>query len=229
MSKVASSANHEQINTIRNKIQTLSEHINKVKDDLFRAKDTASISEKYWKRVESARNFFIDEIESLFPGLNLAEKKLNLSKDDLDLFITHAYTHVLAYQKELQRIQTDGEIRLKRAIDALRGSDQTQAVNSQLDYLLEKEKRALALENQKKIFQIRAQMEKDLRAQLKSQAEAHVEHLKDAVELKETEMKRVFTVQLDEKLATEKANYKLQLASMVGKLKGMEAALKGEF
>uniref|UniRef100_T1H6R2 Uncharacterized protein n=1 Tax=Megaselia scalaris TaxID=36166 RepID=T1H6R2_MEGSC len=51
LSKVASSANHEQINTIRNKIQTLSEHINKVKDDLFRAKDTASISEKYWKKV----------------------------------------------------------------------------------------------------------------------------------------------------------------------------------
>lgn len=172
---------------------------------------------------------FINEIESLFPGLNLAEKKLNLSKDDLDLFITHAYSYVLAYQKELQRIQTDGEIRLKRAIDSLKGSDQTQAVNSQLEYLLDKEKRNLVLENQKKLFQIRSQMEKDLRSQLKSQAEAHVEHLKDAVDLKENEMKRVFSIQLDEKLATEKAAYKLQLASMVGKLKGMEAALKGEF
>lgn len=228
LSKATSSANHEQITTIRNKIQKLSDHINKVKDDLFRAKDSANVSEKYWKKVESARNFFIDEIESLFPGLNLAEKKLNLSKDDLDLFITHAYTHVLAYQKELTRLQTDGEIRLKRAIDALRGSDQTQAVNSQLEYLLEKEKRTLALENQKKLFQIRAQMEKDLRSQLKSQSEAHVEHLKDAVDLKENEMKRVFSIQLDEKLATEKASYKLQLASMVGKLKGMESALKGE-
>ncbi|KAL5284237.1 IMMT family protein [Megaselia abdita] len=226
LSKAASTANHEQITVVRNKIQKLSDHINKVKDDLFRAKDSANISEKYWKKVESARNYFIDEIESLFPGLNLAEKKLNLSKDDLDLFITHAYTHVLAYQKELQRIQTDGEIRLKRAIDALRGSDQTQAVNSQLEYLLEKEKRSLALENQKKLFMIRAQMEKDLRYQLKSQSEAHVEHLKDAVDLKESEMKRVFNIQLDEKLATEKAAYKLQLASMVGKLKGMEAALK---
>lgn len=229
LSKAASTSNHEEITVVRNKIQTLSDHINKVKDDLFRAKDSANISEKYWKKVESARNFFIDEIESLFPGLNLAEKKLNLSKDDLDLFITHAYTHVLAYQKELQRLQTDGEIRLKRAIDALRGSDQTQAVNSQLEYLLEKEKRTLTLENQKKLFQIRAQLEKDLRSQLKSQAEAHVEHLKDAVDLKENEMKRVFSIQLDEKLATEKAAYKLQLASMVGKLKGMEAALKGEF
>lgn len=83
----------------------------------------------------------------------MSEKNLSLPKDDLDwdLFITHAYTHVLAYRKEMQRIKTDSEIRLKRATDALRESDQT-AVNSQLENV------SLALENQTKLFQTRAQM-----------------------------------------------------------------------
>lgn len=179
--------------------------------------------------MEKARNYFIEEIESIFPGLNLADQKLNLSKEDLDLFIMHAYSHVLAYQKELQRLQTDGELRLKRVIDSFRGDNESEAVKAQLDYHLEAEKRKLALEHQKKIFQIRADSEKQLRQQLKKQAEAHIDHLNDAIAMKESEMKRNFTRELEDKLATEKANYKLQLAAMVGKMRGMDAALQGRY
>lgn len=218
--------NHEKLEAIRNKIKNFSNHINGVKDELFRNKDSASLSEKYWKKIESARNYYIDEIASIFPGLNLAEKQLQLSKDDLDVFLLHAYSHVLAYQKELQKIQLDGELKLKRAIDGLRGEDQNEALKSQLEYHLEKERRNFAIENQKKIFNIRAESERNLKKQLKQQAEAHVDHIKDVVAVKEQQMKRNFTRELDEKLSSEKSLYKLQLASMLGKLKGMDAALK---
>ncbi|XP_029404494.2 MICOS complex subunit Mic60 isoform X1 [Bactrocera dorsalis] len=226
LSKAATADNHEQITTIRKKIKTLVDHINHVKDELYQHKDLATVSEKYWRNVEKARNYFVEEIESIFPGLNLADQKLNLSKEDLDLFIMHAYSHVLAYQKELQRLQTDGELRLKRVIDSFRGDNESDAVKAQLDYHLEAEKRKLALEQQKKIFQIRADSEKQLRQQLKKQAEAHSDHLNDAIAMKESEMKRNFTRELEDKLATEKANYKLQLAAMVGKMRGMDAALQ---
>ncbi|CAD6994257.1 MICOS complex subunit Mic60 [Ceratitis capitata] len=226
LSKAANSDNHDQIIAIRKKVKTLMEHINHVKDELYQHKDLATMSEKYWRNVEKARNYFIEEIESIFPGLNLSDQKLSLSKEDLDLFIMHAYSHVLAYQKELQRLQTDGEIRLKRAIDAFRGDNESEAVKAQLEYLLEAEKRKLAIEHQKKIFQIRADSEKQLRQQLKKQAEAHIDHLNDALSMKESEMKRSFTRELEDKLATEKANYKLQLAAMVGKMRGMDAALQ---
>lgn len=158
----------------------------------------------------------------------MAEKKLTLSQEDLDLFITHAYSHVLALQKELERLQTDGELRLKRAIEALRADSDSDAVKAQLEYRLEAERRKLAVEKQKKIFQIRAEAEKQLRQQLKQQAEAHVDHIKDAVTSKENEMKRSFSKELEDKLATEKANYKLQLAAMLGKMRGMDAALQGK-
>ncbi|XP_037946966.1 MICOS complex subunit Mic60 isoform X2 [Teleopsis dalmanni] len=226
LGKAIDTENQDQILIVRNRVKTFMDHINSVKDELYKTKDVATMSEKYWKSVEKARNYFINEIESLFPGLNLAEKKLNLSKEDLDLFLMHAYSHVLAYQKELQRLQTDGEVRLKRAIEAFRGNDASEAVKAQLEYQLELEKRKLALENQKKIFQIRSESERQLRNHLKQQAEAHIDHLKDALALREKELKRNYSRELEDKLASERANYKLQLAAMMGKMRGMDSALQ---
>ncbi len=77
-------------------------------------------------------------------------------------------------------------------------------------------------------MKIRAESEKNLRDQLKKQIEAHTDHLSDALSQKEAEMKRLFTREMDEKLANERASYNTQLAGMLGKIKGMDAALKGE-
>lgn len=79
------------------------------------------------------------------------------------------------------------------------------------------------------IIKIKAEADKSLRGQLKKQIEAHTDHLKDSLEQKELEMRRVFARELDEKIALERASYNTQLASMLGKLKGMDGALKGEF
>lgn len=226
LGNIADANNYDQVAAIRKKIKTFTDHINNVKDELYKVKDASNMSEKYWRNVERARNYFIDEIESIFPGLNMTEKELNLSKEDLDLFIMHAYSHVLAYQKELQRLQTDGELRLKRAIENFRANNPTEAEKAQVEYLLEVEKRQLAVNNQKKVFKIRADAEKQLRQQLKQQAEAHIDHLADAIALKEAELKRSFSQELEDKLSVEKANYKLQLASMLGKMRGMDAALQ---
>lgn len=208
-------------------ITVVHDQLNKAKDALYDAKDSAKSSEKYWKQVEAARNYFNDQIQALFAGVDLTSKNLNLSKEDMDLFIMHAYSHVLAYQKELQKLQVEGETRLRLAIDALRGEDQTEAVRRQIDYLLEKEKQNLSIENQKKILRIQAESESKMRQQLKVQTEAHTDHLQDAVAEKEKELRRVFERELNEKLTIEQSAYKLQLATMLGKLKGMDEALKG--
>lgn len=211
----------------RENIASYLEHLKKAKEDVYKARNLATLGEKYWKKVETARNFFIDEIESLFPGINLSEKKLDLSKDDLDLFILHAFTQVVAHQKELQKLQIEGDQQLKRALEAVRGTDQSEAVKAQLEYEIAKEKRELNLRNQRKLLAIRAELERNLRSQMKRQSEAHTDHLADALAQKEVEMKRKFQRELDEKITTEQAAYKLQLAAMLGKLKGMDAALKG--
>lgn len=224
---VAKNVPPELIEKTQRNILVISDQLNKSKDALYDAKDSAKMSEKYWKKVEEARNYFVDQVQALFPGVDLSAKNLQLSKDDIDLFILHAYSHVLAYQKELQKLNTEGEIRLRRALDALKGEDQTEATNRQLEYLLEKEKSALNIENQKKIMKIQTDSEGKLRKQLKVQSEAHTDHLQDALTEKEKELRRVFNNELNEKLSVEQSSYKLQLATMLGKLKGMDKALKG--
>lgn len=121
------------------------------KTELYKSKEISQENEKYWKKVETARNYFIDEMEALFPGINLSEKKLNLDKDELDLFVAHAFAHVLSYQKELQKLQIDGETRIRRALETLRGDDQVESLKAQLDFHLDKEKHRLNIDNQKKV------------------------------------------------------------------------------
>ena len=147
------SISNEAKATLKNSINGFNEHLNKAKLEVIEAKQLAGTSENYWKKVESARTYFVKEIESLF-GVNLNEKKLNLSKEEIDLFLVNAYSHVMAYQKELQKLQTEGELRLKRALDAVRGSDQSEAVKAQLEYELEKERRELNLQNQAKVRRV---------------------------------------------------------------------------
>lgn len=135
---------------LKKSISSFNDHLNAAKVEVLKAKELAGTSEHYWKKVESARTYFVKEIESLF-GVNLHEKKLNLSKDEIDLFLVNAYSHVMAYQKELHKIQTEGELRLRRALDAVRGADQAESVKTQLEYELEKERRNLNLQNQAKV------------------------------------------------------------------------------
>lgn len=229
VANVAKDVAPEVLEKTRRNIRVISDQLNKSKDDLYNAKDSANLSEKYWKKVEEARNYFVDQVQTLFPGVDLSAKKLNLDKSDVDLLVMHAYSHVLAYQKELQKMHAEGEIRLRRALDALKGEDQSEAVNRQLEYLLAKEKQELNIENQKKIFRIQAESEAKLRQQLKNQSEAHADHLEDAVLEKEKELRRIFNRELNDKLTVEQATYKLQLATTLGKLRGMDSALKGNF
>lgn len=216
---------NEAKGVLKNHIEGFNEHLNAAKLEVMKAKQLAGTSENYWRKVEAARGFFVKEIESLF-GVNLNEKTLNLSKEDVDLFLINAYSHVMAYQKELQKLQTEGELKLKRAIDAVRGSDHSEAIKAQLAYELEKERRELNIQNQSKILRIKAETERNLRDQLKKQIEAHTDHLNDALSQKEAEMKRLFNREMDERLANERASYNTQLAIMLGKIKGMDSALK---
>lgn len=141
---------NEAKSTLKNHIEGFNEHLNAAKVEVMKAKQLAGTSEHYWKKVETARGYFVKEIESLF-GVNLNERSLNLSKEDIDLFLLNAYSHVMAYQKELQKLQTEGELQLKRALEAVRGSDHTEAVKAQLAYEIEKERRELNIQNQAKV------------------------------------------------------------------------------
>lgn len=55
LAKAAKADNHDQILAVRSKIKKLVDHINNVKDELYKNKDIASMSEKYWRNVCSIK------------------------------------------------------------------------------------------------------------------------------------------------------------------------------
>lgn len=76
-------------------------------------------------------------------------------------------------------------------------------------------------------MKLRNESERDLRQQLKLQSEAFQDHLADAVKMRELEIERKFGRSFDEKLMEERCAFKQQVAAMVGRLRGMDQAMKG--
>lgn len=70
--------------------------------------------------------------------------------------------------------------------------------------------------------------EDEIRRQLKLQEQVHTDHLQEALAIKEQEADRKLKRVLSEQSETDSLKYKSQLAAIVGRLRGLEAALKGE-
>lgn len=196
------------------------------KSELEEVKRKANVTEKYWDKVEAARRFFEDELKVLFPGIRLGDKQMRIDEGDVDLFIAHVVSTVLYYQKELKKLETIGEDRIKRAVEKAYSKDDADLITAKVQAQLDKERRELELEYQKKALELQLDIEADMRQQLKIQAQAHSDHLVDVLDVKEKELERHFNRVLNERLEQEQSAYKMQISAMLGRLRGMEDALK---
>ncbi|KAJ4445974.1 hypothetical protein ANN_12660 [Periplaneta americana] len=200
--------------------------VTEAKEELDEARRNARVTEQYWDKVEQARKFFEQELQLLFPGIKLSEKQLRIDEGELDLFLLHAVSTVLYYQKELKKLETITDARIRKALDKVGPGSEAEVILAKITAELEKERRALESEFQKKVLQLRIESESDVRQQLKIQAQAHTDHLADAVAIKQKELERHFQRIHNERLEEEHAAYKMQLAAMLGRLRGMDDALK---
>lgn len=80
-----------------------------------------------------------------------------------------------------------------------------------------------------KVFKFKREAELELREQLKRQSQAFSDHLEDAIKTREMEIERAYTRKFDEMLEAEKCRFKMQLAAVVGRLKGLDKAIKGKY
>ncbi|XP_076241891.1 inner membrane mitochondrial protein mitofilin isoform X2 [Calliopsis andreniformis] len=208
-------------------------NIKKILDDVDEAKkkyeievQTGNISERYWKQVKTAREHLNKELQILFPNINIHEKKLAIDEDSLDLFVLHMYNKVNTLQKELEKLRTVNETKIKTALKASGDA----ATQEKLDALvcLELEKEKLILEDQlnKKLLEEQKKFEDELRRQLKLQQQVHTDYLQEALSAKEKETQRMVNRALSEQSEAVSLKYKAQLAAIVGRLRGLETALK---
>lgn len=87
-------------------------NVRKILDDVDDAKrkytdeiQSGNIAERYWKQVKTARENFNEELQILFPSINIHEKKLSVNEEAFDLFVLHMYHKVINLQKELEKLR----------------------------------------------------------------------------------------------------------------------------
>ncbi|XP_018052633.1 PREDICTED: MICOS complex subunit Mic60 isoform X2 [Atta colombica] len=208
-------------------------NIRKIMDDVDEAKkkyidelQSSNIAERYWKQVQAARETFNEELHILFPNINIHDKKLSVSEEAFDLFVLHMYHKVNNLQKELAKLRTVNETKVKAALKTA-GEDSTQ---EKLDALvsLEVNRERLELENKqaKELLAEQKKFNDEIRRQLKLQSEIHADHLREALLAKEQETQRMLQRALFEQADADSIKYKTQLAEVVGRSRAVTAALK---
>lgn len=87
-------------------------NVKKILDDVDEAKkkynnelQSGNIAERYWKQVKTARENFNEELQILFPTINIHGKKLSVNEEAFDLFVLHMYNKVNNLQKELEKLR----------------------------------------------------------------------------------------------------------------------------
>merc|ERR1719449_351596 len=184
----------------------------------------AKIMEEYRELVEAGRQQFQKEMASIMPDVKLGEQSGKLTEDELNMFITHAYRKVLFLQQELAKQQTLEQERFKKALEKQRLETQMLA-SEKIEHELERQKRDLELEHERRMAVIRDESEGEMRAQLRRQAAAHSDHLADVLSVQSAELTRKNDHILDEKLSAAKSEYLTSLSGLSGTVAGLTEAL----
>lgn len=132
-------------------IKQIKKSIEDSKKELYKETKMGSVAYKYWEQVQKARQHFSEELESLFPTVDLQSRELKIEGEDLDLFLMHAYSHVLFYQKELAKAETLAQDKLQRAVESAQKGGGEALTTAQICEALEQEKRKITLCYQKQV------------------------------------------------------------------------------
>ncbi|CAH0556122.1 unnamed protein product [Brassicogethes aeneus] len=228
LSKPSYKASEATKEIVRANLAKVQEDIANAKKTLENEKKLGSVTEKYWEKVEAARKHFSHELETLFPTIDLGSKQVHINPEDVDLFVLHTYANVLYYQKELAKLETVIHDKVQRAVDSVRKGGGEVLTDAQVCEAIQQEKRKLAVCFQQQCLKMKKEMECDMREQLKIQSQAFSDHLKEAIEARAAEIERDLSRVFDEKLENEKCRYKYQLATMIGRLRGLDHAIKAK-
>lgn len=208
-------------------------NVKKILDDVDGAKKkfeneivSANITERYWKQVKTARESFNEELQILFPNINIHDKKLSVNEEAFDLFVLHMYNKVNYLQKELSKIETVMETKLKAALKAAGEDADSEKINALICAEVSKERRNVQDSFEKKLLEEKKRFEEQMLRELKIQKQLFDDSLREQLSLKDKENERTLKRALSEQAENASLDYKKQVAALIGRLKGIEGALK---
>ncbi|XP_046973020.1 MICOS complex subunit Mic60-like isoform X2 [Vanessa cardui] len=196
--------------------------LNEVETAYKECYNKAVLSDKYWNKVEAARMAYKEELQMLFPGLDLSARQLDI-KGDTDLLLMYTLKQIQYLQNEIAELQTLRELKINRAIEC---HDEKAIIEAKVEDTIKRERLEREKEYQKKSLEIQAEANKALKEQLKKQFEIQQEVLQDRLAKKEKEVLGKFSRSVSEQVEKERVTFKKELAAMAGKLKAIEQTLK---
>ncbi|KAL0811331.1 hypothetical protein ABMA28_009744 [Loxostege sticticalis] len=180
------------------------------------------LSDRYWNKVEMARNAYKTELQLLFPGIDLSARKLEV-RGDTDLLLLYTLKQIQYLQNELAELQTIRDLKISRAIEC---HDEKAIIEAKVEDMVKKEKIEKEKEFQMKALEVQAEANRKLKEELKKQYEIQQEILQDRLNNKEKEIMGKFSRSVSEQVERERVLFKSELAAMAGKLKAIEQTLK---